>query len=47
MNNTGTRQDQLFDHLETIVFVQADVLFILGIEITGKFLQYPASRASG
>ena len=38
MNYTRIRQDQLLDHLETIVFVQADIRFILGIEITGELL---------
>ena len=28
--------EPVFDYLETIVFINADVLVILGIEITGK-----------
>ena len=35
MKDICTGQGQLVDHPETEVFIQADVLLILGIEITG------------
>jgi hypothetical protein len=37
-------ENKLLDYLETIVFIQADVVFILGIEVTGKLLHIQPAK---
>lgn len=52
MEDSGTGQDQLVNNPETEVFIQADVLFVLGIEIAGNLfpvqtIKHGSDQSSG